>query len=39
MQLLAGINPILVQAYYAPRPFAFEHLKMLVEDSLEENYD
>lgn len=37
MQLLAETNPGAIQAYYAPRPFAFEQLKMLVEDSLEED--
>jgi hypothetical protein len=37
MQLMAEINPMAVQAYLAPRPFAMDMLKMLVEDSLEED--
>jgi hypothetical protein len=37
LQLMAEVNPAAVQAYLAPRPFAFEQLKMIVEDSLEED--
>lgn len=37
LQLMAEVNPGAVQAYLAPRPFAFEQLKMVVEDSLEED--
>jgi hypothetical protein len=36
LQLMAEVNPAAVQAYLAPRPFAFEQLKMCVNDSLEE---
>lgn len=36
MQLLAQTNPIAVQAYFAPRPFAMDILKMIVQDSLED---
>ena len=37
LQLMAEVNPLQVQAYLAPRPFAFEMLKMCVIDSLEED--
>jgi hypothetical protein len=37
LQLMAEVNPTSVQAYLAPRPFAFEQLKMCVEDSLDED--
>lgn len=37
MQLMAQINPMAVKAFYAPRPFALELLKMNVEDALEED--
>lgn len=37
MQLMAQINPVAVKAFYAPRPFALELLKMSVEDALEED--
>lgn len=37
MQLMAQINPVAVKAFYAPRPFALEMLKMNVEDALEED--
>lgn len=37
MQLMAQINPVAVKAFYAPRPFALELLKMNVEDALEED--
>lgn len=37
LQLMAQVNPIAVQALFAPRPFAMEQLKMLVQDSLEED--
>jgi hypothetical protein len=36
MQLLAEVNPSAVKAYFAPRPFAMEVLKLFVDDSLEE---
>lgn len=35
LQLLAQINPAALQAYFAPKPFAIEFLKMAIEDSLE----
>lgn len=35
LQLMAQVNPTAVQAYLSPRPFAFEMLKMCVQDSLE----
>jgi hypothetical protein len=34
MQLLAQVNPSAVQAYFMPRPFAMEFLKMQIEDDL-----
>ena len=37
LQLMSQVSPATVQAYLAPRPFAFEMLKMLVQDSLEED--
>ena len=40
LQLVAQSNPIAAQAYFAPRPFAMDILKMLVQDNLdEENID
>lgn len=36
MQLMAQANPSAVKAYFAPRPYAMELLRMCVEDSLEE---
>jgi hypothetical protein len=36
LQLLSQINPAAVQAYFAPRPFAMDFLKMEVQDLLEE---
>lgn len=36
LQLMVQINPAAVQAYFAPRPFAMDILKMCIEDSLEE---
>jgi hypothetical protein len=36
MQLLAQTNPGAVQAYFAPRPFAMDFLKMNIEDSIME---
>ena len=39
LQLLAETNPSAVIAYLAPRPYAFEHLKMLIQDSLEESQE
>ena len=35
LQLLAQVNPHAVQAYFAPRPFALEFLKMQIEDDLD----
>jgi hypothetical protein len=37
LQLMAEVSPMTVQAYLAPRPFAFEQLKMCITDSLEED--
>lgn len=37
VQLLAQIAPMAVQAYFAPRPFAIDMLKMCIKDSLEED--
>ena len=39
LQLMAQVNPAAVQAYLAPRPFAFEMLIMCVQDSLDEEND
>jgi hypothetical protein len=41
LQLMAQGNPAAMQAYFAPRPYAMDILKMLVQDSLddEENFD
>jgi hypothetical protein len=39
LQLMAQVNPAAVQAYLAPRPFAFEMLRMCVQDSLDEEND
>lgn len=36
LQLLAQVNPNAVKAYFAPRPFAMELLKMALEDSFDE---
>lgn len=36
LQLLSQINPVAAQAYFAPRPFAIDFLKMIINDSLEE---
>ena len=36
MQLLAQISPASVQAYFAPRPYAMDFLKMNIEDSIME---
>lgn len=36
MQLLAQTSPMTVQAFFAPKPFAMEFLRMNIEDSLEE---
>ena len=35
LQLMAQVNPHAVQAYFAPRPFALEFLKMQIEDDLD----
>jgi hypothetical protein len=37
LQLMAQTNPLAVQAYLAPRPFAMDILKMCIMDSLEED--
>lgn len=37
MQLMAQINPVAIQAYFAPRPFAMDILKMLIQDELEDD--
>lgn len=39
LQLMAEVNPAAVQAYFLPRPFAMDMLKMCVQDSLEEQDD
>ncbi len=36
LQLLAQTNPAALQAYFAPRPFAMDFLKMNIMDALEE---
>jgi hypothetical protein len=36
MQLLAQTNPLAVKAYFSPKPFSMEMLKMFVSDSLDE---
>jgi hypothetical protein len=35
LQLLSQINPAAVQAFFAPKPFAIDFLKMNIEDELE----
>jgi hypothetical protein len=35
LQLVAQANPTAVQAYFAPRPYAMEFLRMQIEDELE----
>lgn len=35
LQLLAQVNPAAVQAYFTPRPFAMDFLRMEIEDTLE----
>lgn len=35
LQLLAQVNPIAVQAMFAPKPFAIDFLKMEIQDQLE----
>lgn len=37
MQLMVQVNPGALQAYLAPRPFAMEQLKMIAQDSLDED--
>lgn len=37
IQLLSEANPAAVKAYFAPRPFAMEFLKMQIEDELEDD--
>jgi hypothetical protein len=37
LQLMAEVSPLTVQAYLAPRPFAFETTEDVIEDSLEED--
>jgi hypothetical protein len=36
LQLVAQVNPAAVQAYFAPRPYALDFLKMCVQDYLED---
>ena len=36
MQLMAQANPDALQAYFAPRPFALDILKMIIQDELDE---
>jgi hypothetical protein len=36
LQLVAQVNPNAVQAYFAPRPYAIDFLKMCVTDALED---
>ncbi len=36
MQLLAQVNPMALKAYFAPKPYALEFLKMNIEDMIEE---
>lgn len=35
LQLLAQVNPAAVQAYFAPRPYAMEFLRMNIQDELD----
>jgi len=35
LQLLAEVNPAAVQAYFAPRPYALEFLRMNIQDELD----
>lgn len=35
LQLLAQVNPAAVKAYFAPRPFAMDFLKMQIQDELD----
>ena len=37
LQFLMTVNPVMVQALFAPRPYAMELLKMELEDSLDED--
>ena len=37
IQLMSQVNPTAVQAYFAPRPFAMDILKMIIQDNLEED--
>lgn len=39
MQLLATVNPAALKAYYAPKPFAYDFLKLEIEDLLDEDED
>lgn len=36
LQLMAQVNPNALKAYFAPRPFAIDTLKMLIQDSLDD---
>jgi hypothetical protein len=36
LQLVAGVNPTIIQAYFAPKPYALDFLKMSIQDSLDE---
>lgn len=37
LQLISSISPATVKAFFAPRPYALDFLKMEIEDSLEED--
>lgn len=39
LQLLAQVNPAAVRAYFSPKPYAIDFLKLEIEDSLEEGED
>jgi len=36
LQLVAQTNPTIIQAYFAPKPYAMEFLKMNIQDTLDE---
>jgi len=36
LQLLAQVNPVAVKAYFAPKPFSIDFLKMEIQDMLDE---
>jgi hypothetical protein len=37
MQILMQVNPVAVQAYYASRPYAYELLRMMIQDHIDED--